>query len=825
MAEGLHLSVDQRGWARITFDQPQSKVNLLTSELLTEVVDALDRLAPGGGTDAAGRNGSQPAAPVQALIFDSAKPGCFLAGADVGEISSLPRGPQTEEKLALGQEVMNRIEALPCPTLCLIDGVCLGGGLELALACTYRIATDDAKTRLGLPEVSLGIIPGFGGTQRLPRLVGAQQALKMILAGKPVDAKSALRIGLVDALFPKEFLAEKSVGFLEGVLAVGGARPARRRARGAFLLEGNPVGRAILYGRARAEVRKRSGRHYPAPFAAIEVIRRTYRARGKEAPARTADRRALERGLAAERSAFAALHPGQVSRNLLRLFFTGEALKKETGKGLAASTGLKKGHEGPSSASASSLPAGARPFPNGKPARTIAAAGVLGAGVMGGGIAWLFASNRIPVRMKDIAWEAVAKGFSSASLAFGELVKRKRLEARAADLAMHRISGTIDFSGFSSLDVVIEAIVERVTVKREALSELEKHLRPDALIATNTSSLSVSEIAKGLERPERFAGMHFFNPVNRMPLVEIVPGERTSPETVTALVALAKRLGKSPIVVRDRPGFLVNRVLLAYLGEAVLLFEQGVDFLLIDRILEEFGMPMGPFTLIDEVGNDIAFEVAKVLSAAYGERIPLPKALGTLTEEKHLLGRKGGAGFYLYAGKRKRPNGAVRALFPAKRPRMGAEEIRDRLLFAMVNEASRCLEEGIVERPDYLDMALILGIGFPPFRGGILRYADDCGPARVVERLERFRESAGERFAPSALLARMAQEGDSFYGQASMRSEEREPRGAKRPATASPAAGPRERTTPQPAASALGAPPARRSAGGPSRAARTRRGR
>jgi len=752
MAEAIHLSIDERGWARITFDQPESKVNILTSALLSELADHLDRLAAGEGAYTAERNGSRaarradsgPSVPsdspgtprVQVLIFDSAKPGCFLAGADINEISDLSSAGQTEEKVALGQEVMNRIEDLPFPTLCIIDGVCLGGGLELALACTYRIVTDDPKTRLGLPEVSLGIIPGFGGTQRLPRLVGPKQALTMILTGKPVDAKTAQRIGLADALYPREFLSEKRAAFLAGVLAPGGSREllARRPPGVGFLLERNPIGRAILYRRSRAEVVKRSGRHYPAPLAAIEVIRHTYRPSRPDLRGRSANRHARARGLSLERRTFASLHPGPVSRNLLGLFLTSEALKKERGSGTS---------------------------------RTIAAAGVLGAGVMGGGIAWLFASNQIPVRMKDIAWEAIGKGFSSASQAFGELVKRRRLEARVADLAMHRITGTIDFSGFASLDLVIEAIVEKVAVKRQALAELESHVREDALLATNTSSLSVSEIAEGLAHPERFAGMHFFNPVNRMPLVEIIPGERTSAETVTALVAMAKRLGKTAVVVRDRPGFLVNRVLLAYLGEAALLLERGVDFLLIDRILVEFGMPMGPFTLIDEVGHDVAFEVAKVLSAAYGERIPLPKALGTLYEEHHLLGKKGGAGFYLYKGKAKRPNGAVRALFPAKR-RMNPDEIRDRLLLAMVNEAARCLEEGIVERPDYLDMAFILGVGFPPFRGGILRYADDYGPARVVERLEQLRGSSGERFAPAPLLTRIAKEGDRFYAQASM---------------------------------------------------------
>lgn len=760
MAETVRLAVDDRGWARITFDQPGSRVNLLSSAVLEELHGHLTRLAgestgargPDPAVGSAASGGPGPAPAVRVLVIESAKAGCFLAGADINEIQNLASAAETEERVALGQTILGQIEALPFPSVAVIDGVCLGGGLELALCCTYRIVTDDPKTRLGLPEVTLGIIPGFGGTQRLPRLVGPSQALDLILSGRQIDAKRAERVHLADARYPREFLPERLEAFVGRILSPRGAAEllARRRVGRRALLEGNPLGRALLFSRVRRELLARSGGHYPAPLIALETVKHTYRSRRLDGRGRYAG--SLDRGLARERRSFASLSPGEVSRNLVGLFFTSEALKKEGWEG-SSSWPQERGTAGRGRR-------GVRPGEGGPSAA--ASAGVLGAGVMGGGIAWLFASQGLPVRMKDVSWEAIAKGYSSASHAFDELVRRKRIEPRVAGLQMHRLSGGIDWSGFASVDVVIEAIVERVAAKQQALAELEGRVRPEALLATNTSSLSVSEIARGLKLPERFAGMHFFNPVNRMPLVEVIPGEQTAPQTVAALVALAKRLGKTPILVRDRPGFLVNRVLLAYLSEATLLFERGVDFGLIDRTLEEFGMPMGPFALIDEIGHDIAFEVAKSLAAAFAGRFPLPHALEVLREERGLLGRKGGAGFYRYPGHGRRPNPTVLAAFPGGK-RMSPEEIRDRCLLAMVNEAARCLDEGIIDRVDYLDMAFILGIGFPPFRGGILRYADAYGVARVVERLEALRKSEGERFAPAELLVRTAEAGGSLY--------------------------------------------------------------
>jgi 3-hydroxyacyl-CoA dehydrogenase/enoyl-CoA hydratase/3-hydroxybutyryl-CoA epimerase len=706
------LAVDD-GIARVSIDLPGEKVNKFSAAVMAELGELLDQLA--GRSD------------LRAVVFASAKPGVFIAGADIRDLQAIGSRDEALAKAQAGQRLFQRVAALPVPSIAVIDGACLGGGLEFALACTYRIVADEDKTSLGLPEVTLGIIPGWGGTQRLPRLIGVSAALEMILAGRPVNARKALKLGLADACAARAFLDGETRRFIAACLAPGGrAAVLARRPQGwkRSLAEGNPLGRLALFRLARRALLAKTRGLMRAPLVALEVVRDTCGL-------------SLERGLEEEAARFAELAPTAECKALIDCFFANELVRKEGGK---------------------------------EPTRPVAAAAVLGAGVMGGGIAWAFAQHGIPVRMKDLAWEAIAKGLKTASDYSQQLQKIRKLTPGQASLLLHRIAGGVDFTGFAAVDAVVEAVVEDLGVKRKVLAELEGHIRDDCLVCTNTSSLSVSAMASALKHPERFAGMHFFNPVNRMPLVEVVPGERTSPETVAAVAALARRLGKTAVVVKDCPGFLVNRILLPYLNEAARCLEDGADLAVVDRVIAGFGMPMGPFTLSDEVGLDVGYKVAKILAGHYGERMQVADTLRVAYEDLHLLGTKGGRGFFVHHGKHhSEPNPDVVAGVAALRERLGraprtvdADEIRDRCLLIMVNEAARCLEEQVVAKPAVLDLAMIMGTGFPPQRGGLLHYANQLGSRAVAERLQRLGERCGPRFQPSPLIADLAREGKPF---------------------------------------------------------------
>lgn len=711
----------QDGVATLTLDVPGRKVNVLTTPVMRELDEILRSLQAG--------------ADLRCLIVRSRKSGTFIAGADLSEIESIDDEMPAKAKSSSGEEVLNRLDDLPFPTVAVVDGTALGGGLEIALACDYRIVTDHPKTSLGLPECSLGIVPGFGGTYRLPRLIGLVQALPLILTGRPVDGRKAFRIHLADAYVPSAFVEDKTREFIDRVSTIAGRRAVVRRRRRPLpvrLLERTPVGRFLLFRRAREDVLSKTGGNYPAPIAAIGVLKRTvHRSR----------RRALE----IECTAFSQLAPTMESKNLISLFFAQEHAKKQAA--LRASVG-------------------------GTP-RQVRQAAVLGAGVMGGRIAWLFTRSDIPVVMKDIAWDAVEKGYSSAIQVYRELQKRGRYDEREVNLKMHHLHGVLDYRSVGRPDVVVEAVVENIGVKKKVLSEVEKQVGEQALILSNTSSLSIEEMASGLDHPERFAGMHFFNPPNRMPLVEVIAGRRTSPEAVRDTALLASALGKTPVVVQDCPGFLVNRLLMPYLNEAVHLLDEGVDFTKVDRLVKQFGMPMGPFRLLDEIGIDIGYEVADTLKAAYGERMETARFFDALKERKDLLGVKSGRGFYVHASLNGSSNG------PAPNPQMrdlvkrhvhigsrGAAsdfDIVHRPVMSMINEAARALEEKIVDGPADVDLALVLGTGFPPFRGGLLRYADQLGIKTVHDTLSRYAELQGGRFTPAPLVEKLAFDGGRFY--------------------------------------------------------------
>ncbi|MGD8374726.1 MAG: 3-hydroxyacyl-CoA dehydrogenase NAD-binding domain-containing protein [Acidobacteriota bacterium] len=710
MSEPVHLRIDESGVGWLVLDVPGEKVNVLSMAVM-ECLEARCRDA------AAARDR------IRGLVIASGKEGSFIAGADVSEIGRITDPAEATALAARGQAVFQGIADLPFPTAAAVNGVCLGGGMELILACDLRLAADDGRVRLGLPEVRLGILPGFGGTQRLPRLVGLGTALDLILTGRNLDAGRARRAGLVDRVVPPEYLRREAASLALLAADRGVPAAARRRGRGLMktLLEGNPIGRSVVFRAARKRVARTAGPHYPAPPRILTSIANAYRL-------------PLARGLAEEARLVGELVAGDVSKNLIGLFQATNAIKKRTG-----------------------VSGDVRP-------RDVDRAGLLGAGTMGGGIAWLLARNGVPVRMKDIRHEALAAGMEAAAGIFGRAVKRRRMKPREMERAMGAISPTLDYSGFATVDAVIEAVVEKLEVKWSVLTELEAEVSEGCVLASNTSSLPITTIASRLRRPERFVGMHFFNPVDRMPLVEVIRGERSDDVAVATIYSLAKRLGKMPVVVRDGPGFLVNRILAPYMNEAVLLVRDGASIAAVDRALMGFGMPMGPLALFDQVGIDVAAHVAGILREAFGERMGDASGLDRMIREKR-LGKKSGRGFYRYGEKRPEPDPEVTSwLREGDAPAPGTEAITERCVLRMLDEASRCVEDGIVSEPGDLDLAMILGTGFPPFRGGLLRHGDTLGAAAVVERLEALAAALGPRFEPCDLLRRAARDGLPLRG-------------------------------------------------------------
>jgi 3-hydroxyacyl-CoA dehydrogenase/enoyl-CoA hydratase/3-hydroxybutyryl-CoA epimerase len=712
MENPIQVQIREDGIAVVTFDLPGEKVNKLTSQVMETFSQAINEIA-GNHT-------------VQAIIINSAKNGIFIAGADIREIEGISEPHHGEELARAGQIILDRLESLPIPVIAAIDGVCLGGGMELALACHYRIATDHPKTVLGQPEVKLGIIPGFGGTQRLPRLIGIQKALGFILTGKNIYPKKARKLGLVDDVVPREILMDAAVKFAKKVMGPGWRRPEgmhRKKDLMETLLETSSFGRKIIFKKAREQTTKQSKGHYPAPLKALEAMEQGFL-------------QGMKGGLVIEARFLGETAVTPVSKNLIRVFYLQEEFKKDTGIADAK----------------------VRPL-------SVRQVGVLGAGVMGGGIAELFAEREIPVRMKDINTAAVASGLRAAYKVLAGKKRKRIFGRRDLDRKFGQISGTTDATGFGRTDLVVEAVVEKMEIKKQVLQEIEEKVPARAIFATNTSSLSVTDLSSVSRNPEKVVGMHFFNPVDKMPLVEVIRGERTSDETVASIVALSKKLGKTPIVVGDREGFLVNRILMPYLNEGSLLVEEGVGIKTVDRLMLSFGMPMGVFLLLDAIGLDVAFKVAEILHRAHGERMRPSVILAKMVEAGR-LGKKNGKGFYAYKGKEKTVAPETEKLIAGLRKGPTGileKEISGRLLLTMINEAAMILEEGIVDRPSVVDAGMIFGTGFPPFRGGLLRYADTLGAETIRRDLQDYAERFGERFKPSDRIIRMAEQGESFF--------------------------------------------------------------
>lgn len=725
MIEALTLKIEKNGVANLIFDLPNEKVNKLSRPVLEQLEKALNVI-----------DGNKA---IRVLLITSEKKDIFIAGADINEIKAIHDSKDALEKVARGQNILTKIAQLKIPTIAVIDGACLGGGLELALACQYRVAVTNPKTSLGLPEVNLGIIPGFGGTQRLPALIGLEESLKIILAGKAADARKAHKIGLVDELAREEFLEETLSKFVAELLTKGDSnqylRARKAAAKKRCFIDNILLKKYLVFYFAKKDLLNKTKGQYPAPLAALEVIKKTY---GKCCSKK------ICKGFEVELDAFCKLVVGDVSKNLIEIFFTSEALKKDSG----VATEVE--------------------------AAEIKNAALLGAGVMGGGIAWLFSNYDIEVRIKDIAQNAVALGYNQIIKIYNQLKKIRKYTSAQVAMKINKVSSGLDYTTFDKTDIIIEAVVENIAVKKKILAEVETKVKKDAVIASNTSSLSISEMARDLQNPERFVGMHFFNPVNRMPLVEVIRGEKTSDKTVATIVKLSKKLGKTPIVVKDSAGFLVNRILLPYMNEAAFLLQDGAEIQHIDALIEKFGMPMGPFVLADVVGIDVGVKVAHSLHEAFGDRMAVAAILDEIyNNHKELLGKKSGQGFYLHSRKEKshaqvNPKVVslvrdVRKANSVKVVEISDEEIVDRCMLMMINEAAKCLEEGVVKNAQYLDMAMIMGAGFPAFRGGVLRTADFYGIQKVVDRLRELNSKHGSRFIVSKLLIEMALKDQKFY--------------------------------------------------------------
>ena len=711
----FRLAVEPDGLGILFFDTPGEKVNKYSAGVMREFDALLDDLAK--------------RTEIQALLFVSSKPDIFIAGADVNEIAQAQTS-LVAEGVRFGQKVFGKIANLPYPTIAAIDGACLGGGCETTLAMDWRLASDSKKTQIGLPEIRLGILPAWGGCTRLPRVIGLANALDIILAGKSVDGKRAKRMGLVDEIVPQSTLLEEAKKFARGKVGTpkrsnaasdGGPLRARPATLQEKLLES--VGRGIVLSKAKAFVLKETKGHYPAPLTALETIRR-----GFGAP--------LAKALEEEVAGVTTLVGTPTMKSMVNLFFRMEEVKKETG-----------------------VAEGVSP-------RKVRRIGILGAGVMGGGIAQLAADKGYPARMKDIKPEPLAGGYAQAAKIWKEKLKKRRLTKGEFTAKMSLLSGTLDYAGFETCDVTIEAVLEKMAVKKAVLAEWEAVATPSAIFASNTSTLPITEIAAGALHPERVVGMHFFNPVHKMPLVEVIYGAKTDPEVTATIFDLAKKMGKTPVVVKDAPGFLVNRILGPYIGEAVRLLLEGLPIEEIDKVARAFGMPVGPMELLDDVGIDVATKAGETLAAAWPDRMPTDPAFGKLVSGGR-LGRKVKKGLYLYEGDRRTgPDPSVYGEMGLAAPAPGratAEEIVQRLVWPMINEAAFCLAEGIVASPAKLDLAMIFGTGFPPFRGGLCAYADSVGAAAIVDGLQKLAAGKGPRFAPAPLLKDLARTGKTFF--------------------------------------------------------------
>lgn len=711
--QGETLSLDwlEDGIAELVFDAPGS-VNKLDTQTVASLGEAISVLE------------QQPT--LRGVLVTSRKT-AFIVGADITEFLSLFIAPKEKLTAWLGfaNSIFNRLEDLPVPTVSAIRGYALGGGCECVLATDFRIAAVDI--RIGLPETKLGIMPGFGGSVRLPRLLGADSALEIIAAGKDIDGAQALKVGLVDAVVAADTLDAAALSVLKD--AISGRQPWReRRQRKLEPLKLNKIEAAMSFTTAKALVMQTAGKHYPAPLTAVKTI---------EAAARLGRDEALK----LETAAFVPLARSSEARALVGIFLNDQAVKAKAKK-------LTHAVETPKQAA------------------------VLGAGIMGGGIAYQSAWKGVPVIMKDISEVSLALGMNEAAKLLNKQLVRGKIDGLKLAGVIGTIQPTLHYTGFDRVDVVVEAVIENPQVKAAVLAETESYIRPDTILASNTSTIPISQLAKALTRPENFCGMHFFNPVPRMPLVEVIRGEKTADSTIAKVVAWASKMGKTPIIVNDCPGFFVNRVLFPYFAGFSLLLHDGADFRQIDKVMEkQFGWPMGPSWLLDVVGIDTAHHAQRVMAEGFPQRMKKEyrDAIDILFEAKR-FGQKNQQGFWRWEtdskGKVKKVSDAEtdRLLQSVCKPKrvFSDDEIIARMMIPMINEVVRCLEEGIIASPAEADMALVYGLGFPPFHGGAFRYLDSVGSERFVAQAEPLTALGALYQLPDALLDKAA-EGGSWY--------------------------------------------------------------
>lgn len=699
--------INENNIAIITIDVVGEKMNTLRAEFGPQMSELLDELE----TDDS----------LKGVVFISGKDDNFIAGADITMLDACESKEDVVAISTMGQAMFDRINGFKVPVIAAINGACLGGGLEFAMACHSRVATNSEKTALGLPEVQLGLLPGSGGTQRLPKLVGIAKGLDMMLTGKQLRAKQALKMGLVDDVVPASILLDAALK-----LAEKGKQKSKKVVLDAQgkLLETTPMGRKVLFSQATKSVLKLTKGLYPAPLKIIDCVRTGIDANYKQ-------------GLAVEAQHFAELVMSKESAALRRVFFATTQMKKEHGTDEATPKEVKH-------------------------------AVVLGGGLMGGGIANVTAVKaNIPTRIKDISDQGISQAYKYSFDLLNKKVKRRFISAAQMQSSMNNITGTTDYSGMHNADIVVEAVFEDLDLKHQMVADVEAHCGSDTVFASNTSSLPIAKIAQHAARPENVIGLHYFSPVDKMPLVEVIAHEQTSAQTIATTVAFAKRQGKTPIVVKDGAGFYVNRILALFMNEAAYQLLEGNAIEVIDKALTNFGFPVGPVTLLDEVGIDVGAKISPILSAELGSRFDAPSAFDSLLNDDR-KGKKNQRGFYQYGkqskGKKQVDESVYNVLgVSVKDTGKTEQEIAQRCLVQMFNEAARCLEEGILSSARDGDVGGLFGIGFPPYTGGPFSYMDSMGIDNLVTSLKGYQQQYGERFSPCDLLLEMAEQGKTFY--------------------------------------------------------------
>jgi len=703
-ASAFTLTKGDDGVATLLMDVPDESMNTLKAEFLGEISQMLDQI--------------ESDKDIKGVIVASGKDSSFVAGADITMLAACETAQQAEELSKDGQQLFARMENMSKTFVAAIHGPALGGGLELAMACHYRVCSDSDKTVVGLPEVQLGLLPGGGGTQRLPALIGIQKAMDMILTGKQLRPKQAKKYGIVDESVPQSIL-------LDVARKLALKKPKSRQVKldvAGKALEGTQFGRQFLFKQARKMTLAKTKGNYPSPEMILDILE-------------ASGGKACKRGYQLEAEYFGKLVMTKESEQLRNIFFATTEMKKETGVEGVEPAEVKK-------------------------------SGVLGGGLMGGGIAYVTATKAgVPARIKDVRAEGIANAMKYSFDILNKKVKRRFMKKTDMQKQLSLLTGTLDYSGYQDADIVIEAVFEDLKLKQQMVADIENNCQESTIFATNTSSIPIGQIAAEAARPEQVIGLHYFSPVDKMPLAEVIVHDKTSPETISTTVEFARRQGKTPIVVQDGAGFYVNRILAPYMNEAANVLLSGEPIEHIDKALVSFGFPVGPMKLLDEVGIDVGTKISPILEAELGDRFKAPDAFSKLLDNDR-KGKKNGKGIYDYTGKKPGKNvdeSVYKLLGVTPSKTLSKEQIAERAVLLMLNEAAMCLDEKLIRNPRDGDIGAIFGIGFPPFLGGPFRYMDTLGLGHIVARLEHYQGQFGDRFAPAGLLKSMVANGQTFY--------------------------------------------------------------